>query len=580
MAAAVTRRARGGVIGAFAAMLVVLSSGLAHSTPPDPGAELLRQREQQRRLERLERDRPGTDLSKPGQSEQVASDFCFPIRSIEVEGMATFEAGALDYLTAPRHKTCMGQKEVEVLLDGIKRHYVTRGFITAQIVVPPQNLKSGTLRLRVVEGRVEAIRHRIVDVDGNEADAAKSGTWTAFPGLTGHPLDLRRVEQGIAQINRLPSSRATVDLEPGTAAGDTVLVVKETRGRQWRASTGFDFDGSQATGRARLRANLDFDNLLHLNDTWSASFAGARASNSLVGSFSIPFGAWTFAVNGSYSESVNWISPMADLWSETVSGGLSAERVVYRDDRSIVRSSIGASWHRNVRLIGATALDPTYTSSLRVGAEVEHFFENARVIASFGVAHGVPELIGQSGDGTRAPGVVDARFTKVSADFTLIHDFSAALRAQFNASAIYSVTTLPGSERLSVGGWSSVRGFRDFEISGDRGAYLRAELQWTVPDDWLKPVSGVKRDTPWRDAPVGRLGAAVARQVSLYSFVDGGVVASEVAAKATGLASVGVGVRLSGDNLSIDLAFARNVVHPDRSAPAYQAYLAATLRFQ
>jgi len=45
-------------------------------------------------------------------------------------------------------------------------------------------------------------------------------------------------------------------------------------------------------------------------------------------------------------------------------------------------------------------------------------------------------------------------------------------------------------QRISLGGISSVRGFKDQSLSGDSGGYWRNQLRWTkaVGWNWLQPV--------------------------------------------------------------------------------------------
>ena len=71
---------------------------------------------------------------------------------------------------------------------------------------------------------------------------------TAFPGMQGRPLQLRRLEQRLSQINRLPSSEAVSELRPGDGAGESVLVVDVTQANPWRASVNLDDRGSATTG--------------------------------------------------------------------------------------------------------------------------------------------------------------------------------------------------------------------------------------------------------------------------------------------------------------------------------------------
>ena len=51
-------------------------------------------------------------------------------------------------------------------------------------------------------------------------------------------------------------------------------------------------------------------------------------------------------------------------------------------------------------------------------------------------------------------------------------------------------STLFSPQRTSLGGLSSIRGYKDQSLSGDSGGYWRNDLRWARPvsAEWLRPV--------------------------------------------------------------------------------------------
>lgn len=85
--------------------------------------------------------------------------------------------------------------------------YIKGGYITSRAFVNPNPPEEGVLEILVIEGTVE----KIIINDGK----AKGQEFTAFPGLTGGPLNLRDIDQGLDQLNRLPSNNTVMQIEPG-----------------------------------------------------------------------------------------------------------------------------------------------------------------------------------------------------------------------------------------------------------------------------------------------------------------------------------------------------------------------------
>lgn len=58
---------------------------------------------------------------------------------------------------------------------------------------------------------------------------------TIFPGVKGSVLQLRDIEQGLDQLNRLPSNNATMRIEPGAEAGSSRVLINNVQKRTWAA---------------------------------------------------------------------------------------------------------------------------------------------------------------------------------------------------------------------------------------------------------------------------------------------------------------------------------------------------------
>ena len=91
------------------------------------------------------------------------------------------------------------------------------------------------------------------------------------------------------------------------------------------------------------------------------------------------------------------------------------------------------------------------------------------------------------------PGEPEARYRKYSATLSYLQpfklwgesfSFSSLMTGQRSEDVLFS------SQRTSLGGSSSIRGYKDQSLSGDSGGYWRNDLRWSRPvsADWLQPV--------------------------------------------------------------------------------------------
>ena len=128
-------------------------------------------------------------------------------------------------------------------------------------VVPPTILPRKTFTwLTIIEGRLEAIRW------DEKTPGEQSEILTAFPFLIGEVVDLRAIEQGVDQLNHLPSNHITTQLIPGSEKGKTIVVLQNQREKTLRANINYDNSGQKSTGERMGMVQVEKDNLLHLND--------------------------------------------------------------------------------------------------------------------------------------------------------------------------------------------------------------------------------------------------------------------------------------------------------------------------
>ncbi|MBU9546757.1 ShlB/FhaC/HecB family hemolysin secretion/activation protein, partial [Burkholderia multivorans] len=115
---------------------------------------------------------------------------------------------------------CVGKQGIDVLAKGLSQAILARGYVTTRVLLPEQDLSTGTLKFSLIPG---VIRHV------SFADEKLRGTWkTAFPTGDGEVLNLRDLEQGLEQMKRVTSQDVSMQIVPADVPGesDVVLDVK------------------------------------------------------------------------------------------------------------------------------------------------------------------------------------------------------------------------------------------------------------------------------------------------------------------------------------------------------------------
>ena len=330
--------------------------------------------------------------------------------------------------------------------------------------------------------------------DGDKGSISKNNV---FPQMEGRVLNLRDLEQGIDQINRLSSNNARLDIQPGEKAGESVIVIRNEPRFPLHFSLSYDNQGAPSTGRHQTGVTLSYDNPLRFNDFVSfthrestpgdeqSKFAG---SDSLT--YSIPFGYSTVTLGWSESKYASTIALPSGL--DLVSSGNSTnlyarlDRVVFRDqtNRANVAATLTSKDSKNYlndqflqvasRKLTVLDLDGSLSTRLLGGA----------VTMDVGLAQGLDVFDALQDPDNLPDSAPHAQFRKYKFGLNVLYPF-----ALFNQEAMftsqlagqYSEDVLYGSEQMLIGSLYSVRGFVRNTLSGDHGYYWRNELSTRVP---------------------------------------------------------------------------------------------------
>jgi hemolysin activation/secretion protein len=451
--------------------------------------------EQFRRLEALKALSGELQTSTP--PDPLTDSLCFPINTIELKGADSLSGFERERLTQPYLGQCLGVSQLNELLRGVTNLYIGRGLVTSRAYLPQQDVSKGDLQILVIEGRLETLRG---DASSGFNDRELE---MAFAGQEGQLLNLREIEQMVDQLNRLPSNHAHIEVTPGTQLGASDVVVKNTPDSPWRVNLSRSNDGQRGIGEQQWKTGLEWDSPLGLADqiilrgTQDAISDHRRASRTALLTYQFAWGWWRFRYSYSATRYRSFARVNAFKFNLSGSGqfhNLHTERVIHRDSLSKTSLTTGLFTQRADNYVEDSHIA---VSSYRL-TEMQYGINHGRRLGSaflnidLGTQQGISAL-GAQDDNEPAPGQPDARYRKYTGTVTYLQpfklwgerfSFSSLIHGQRSEDVLFS------PQRLSVGGSSSVRGYKTQCFCGDSGGYWRNELRLTRPVtlEWLRPA--------------------------------------------------------------------------------------------
>lgn len=438
--------------------------------------ELLQQNQQQRQ----ELQRSLTPTRPPAPAASSSGGPCFTINSIRLEGANHLPASARQTLTQPYQQRCLDLGQIQTLVQQISDWYIERGYITSRAFLTEQDLSQGELKLLVLEGQLEKIT-----LDQRDDRMLKM----AFPGLVGDILNLRDIEQGMEQINRLRQQPVQIEILPGSQPGYSVVNLTAKPEFPLMLGLGFDNSGQKSTGTGQINGSLTGNNLLGLADQWfvsgarSSDFANDHDARSVQAGVSLPYGYWLMDYNYSYSDYLSTINNRGFDWQssgDSQTHRLGISRVLFRNSEMKTGLALGLTHRINRNYLNDVRLDSSSRKLTSASLGISHSQKLWSGFATLNPSYsrGVPWL-GAENDSGKASEAPKAEFDK----FSLSSSYYLPLAQDWTyLTSFYGQWTpdrLYGSERLTIGGESSVRGFKEQYLSGDKGGYWRNEVNWS-----------------------------------------------------------------------------------------------------
>jgi hemolysin activation/secretion protein len=358
-----------------------------------------------------------------------------------------------------------------------------------------------------------------------------------------------------------------MELEPGETLGGTVIKVSIPEARSWHVSFGLDNLGQRSTGQHQYSMSFIKDNFIGIGDQFSffwaedltltnhEPFTGRRkygGNNSFSSYFSIPYGYWTFSTNLSHFKYKTTIFGYYGDYitnGETDLLGLQADRVIHRDANGKTSIGFGLNRRKVNAYIAGYRLETGSYKLTTLQASLSH---NRRLLGgyasgSFNYTRGIPWL-GATED-HKGASFARTGFDKYSLNLSWYRPFQLGERNFYYSFSGYgqiSPQTLYGPERVQIGGYSTVKGFHEDSITGDKGAYFRNELGWNVP--WFEALQA---------------GSAL-HGMQIYAAYDCGFIRKDRkdSFERGAVRGVALGLRTLGD-FSLSLAVAKALSAPD-----------------
>lgn len=422
---------------------------------------------------------------------QTANDAIAPTIVVKVLRIANAQRfSESDLIAATQFKSgeAITLAQLRSIALQVADHYHKHGYFLAQAILRPQDVKDGVVTISMVEGQYGnvVVRNHSRLSDGiakRLVDDLKSGD----------TVDIASLESGLMLLSDLPGVEIKSTLTPGASVGAADLIIDVAPGRIVSGTIEADNFGNRYTGEYRLGGSVNLNNPFGWGDIASLrilssldGFSYGRAAYQLQidrASVGVSFTALAYELGEEFeSLEAHGTAKISGLYARYPivrrrSGNLSVvanlESKTFRDELDVVSPAVITRKKANVAMMSLIGDRKTQSKNAR---------GSASNFALTWTSGNLPLLDAQainSGAGTAGEGHYD----KVGLSAAYLKGITQSLSLYVSVDGQWAADNLDSSEKMSIGGASSVRAFPEGEGNVDEGYVVTVEARapFTIP---------------------------------------------------------------------------------------------------
>jgi hemolysin activation/secretion protein len=443
---------------------------------------------------------------------------------------------------------------LQKIADRIAEYYRRHGYLFVRVVLPPQTIGTGRVKMEIIEGRYGELR-----TSGDSKLAAAAQKWL-LPLGEGNVIRQEELERSTLLLSDLPGVLTQPVMRPGLRVGTGDLDVAVKSQDKYNFNVGVDNHGSRFTGYYRARANLAINSPTMLGDQLLIGVVRSDSDLTLGNTnYSRPLG--TNGLRAQVGLAYTSYSLGKEFSGRSGTALVGNTGLTYQLLRSNVANlTLGGSLVRknlNDVISGSTY---KFTNSIPLSLQFDlrdQLMGPAITFGSVVFTYGSLSLdssLRLSDSSARTEG----RYKKFNVDVIRQQQLPRDVLISIRGSAQYTNQNLDSSEDFILGGPTGIRAYPTGEAAGDRGWLTQLELQRRYGDY-----------TPYMFYDYGRIDTNA-------RLINGTRLSKQ-------RAGAGLGLRYNTGNLIADAIIARRtsseLAESDTTNPPVQAWITMTYRY-
>ena len=422
------------------------------------------------------------------------------VNNFEITGSTVFSLEELQNVVSDYQGRPLSLSELFQVRSAITKLYTESGYVNSGAYIPPQELEGGTVTIAVLEGKLEDIN--VTGTKRLNPDYIRSRLEVAASS----PVNVESLLEALQLLRLDPLIKnVSAELSAGITPGTSLLDVAIEEADAFRITTNFDNKRSPSVGTNRRGVGLSHANLLGFGDKISLNYTNTEGSDNIDASYIIPVNAKNGTLRLAYGYSNNDIvedpfNPL-DIESESSYYELGFRQpLILKPNQEFTMGMAFSFQESKTRLLdtpfplsrGADEDGKTRVGAIRLFQE--YVSRSDQEVFALRSQFSIGLDIFGSTINDNAP---DSSFFAWRGQSQWVRrldeDFLFLLRGDIQ----FSTSDLVPLEQFRIGGFDSIRGYRQDLVLGDNGMFASAEVR--VPILRFRRIDAVVQLTPFVD---------------------------------------------------------------------------------
>ncbi|MFH0729969.1 MAG: ShlB/FhaC/HecB family hemolysin secretion/activation protein [Pseudomonadota bacterium] len=396
-------------------------------------------------------------------------------------GNTVFSTDELLALARPFMNRKISFEDLQTLRLMITRHYTDSGFINSGAILPDQEVIDGVVTFRIIEGRLTEI-----EVSGNNRLREFYIRNRLALGMDG-PLNIHQLQESVRMLAENPLiDRINAELGPGSQLGEAVLTARIVEKSPCKVGIEVNNQQSPRIGSEGAELYASDRNLFGAGDTLGFRIGLTEGLKDVMGYYELPVTARDTTVQIRYdrssSEVVERPFDILDIKGKSSTIGVGVRHPIYHTSSHEIAIALRCELRESETFLLGHPF--SFTEGVENGESrvtalrfVQEWFyrKPTQVLAFRSVVSAGIDAFGA----TIHSNGPDGRFLAWLAQIQWAHRFNSG-QAIFRTDMQCCDESVLPMEKFSVGGESSVRGYRVNELVRDNAVVGSLELRFPL----------------------------------------------------------------------------------------------------